>query len=77
MYCGGGASQPEVVKGVREKLHCTFHNSSGSTEGQSTMTRASDTLETILHTVGKPTCPYDTYKVVSSGGKRPSPQCFR
>ncbi len=69
MYCGGGASQPEVVKGVREKLHCTFHNSSGSTEGQSTMTRASDTLETILHTVGKPTCPYDTYKVVSPEGK--------
>jgi non-ribosomal peptide synthetase component E (peptide arylation enzyme) len=69
MYCGGGASNPDVVQGVREKLHCTFHNSYGSTEGQSTMSRANDRLETILHTVGKPTCPYDTYKVVSPEGK--------
>jgi 2,3-dihydroxybenzoate-AMP ligase len=69
MYCGGGASQPDVVNGVREKLHCTFHNSYGSTEGQSTMSRSNDRLETILHTVGKPTCPYDTYKVVSPEGK--------
>jgi non-ribosomal peptide synthetase component E (peptide arylation enzyme) len=68
MYCGGGASNPDVVKGVREKLHCTFHNSYGSTEGQSTMSRANDRLETILYTVGKPTCPYDTYKVVSPEG---------
>ena len=69
MYCGGGASHPDVVRGVRDKLHCTFHNSSGSTEGQSTMSRANDTLETILQSVGKPTCPYDTYKVVNPEGE--------
>ncbi|MDA8124924.1 MAG: AMP-binding protein [Deltaproteobacteria bacterium] len=69
MYCGGGASHPEVVKAVRDKLHCIFHNSYGSTEGQSTMSRAKDTLETILHTVGKPTCPYDTYRVIGPEGK--------
>lgn len=69
MHCGGGASLPEIVKGVREKLHCTFYNAYGGTEGHTTITRTDDSLETILHTVGRPTCPYDTYKVVSPDGK--------
>jgi len=69
MYCGGGVSLPEVVEGVIEKLHCTFYNSYGGTEGQSTITRSYESLETVLHTVGKPTCPHDTYRVVSPEGK--------
>ena len=69
MYCGGGASLPEVIKGVREKLHCTFYNSYGGTEGQSTIVRSYENLETVMNTVGKPTCPYDTYKVVGPEGK--------
>jgi len=73
MHCGGGASLPEIVKGVREKLRCTFYNGYGGTEGQTTITRTNDTLETILHTVGKPTCPYDIYKVVSLEGKELPP----
>jgi len=69
MHCGGGASLPEVVKGAREILRCDFFNGYGGTEGQTTITRADDPLETILNSVGKPTCPYDTYKVVSPDGK--------
>jgi non-ribosomal peptide synthetase component E (peptide arylation enzyme) len=69
MYCGGGVSLPEVIKGVRDKLRCTFYNSYGGTEGQSTIVRSDENLETVLHTVGKPTCPYDTYRVVSPEGR--------
>ncbi len=69
MHCGGGVSLPDVIKGVQEKIGCTFFNASGSTEGQSTITRSSDNLETVLHTVGRPTCPYDSYKVVDTNGK--------
>jgi len=68
MHCGGGASLPEVVNGVREILRCDFFNGYGGTEGQTTITRSTDPLETILHSVGRPTCPYDTYKVVDPQG---------
>ena len=69
MHCGGGASLPDLIKGVREKLNCTFFNGYGGTEGQTCLTRSSDDTETILQTVGKPTCPYDIYKVVDSNGE--------
>jgi non-ribosomal peptide synthetase component E (peptide arylation enzyme) len=69
MHCGGGVSQPEIIKGVWEKLGPTFFNGYGGTEGQTTITRSDDNPQTILHTVGRPTCPYDTYKVVDRNGK--------
>jgi len=69
MHCGGGVSQPEIIKGVWEKLGCTFFNGYGGTEGQTTITRWEDPSEAVLHTVGRPTCPYDTYKVVDRKGK--------
>ncbi len=70
MHCGGGASLPDLVKDVREKLGCTFFNGYGGTEGQTTLTRSDDPLETIYTTVGRPTCPYDSYKVVDREGKK-------
>ena len=73
MHCGGGLSQPEVIKGVWEKLGCTFFNAYGGTEGQTTITRSEDTPQTVLHTVGRPTCPYDIYKVVDRNGKKLPP----
>jgi len=73
MHCGGGVSQPEMIKGVWEKLGCTFFNAYGGTEGQTTITRWEDPSETVLHTVGRPTCPYDIYKAVDRNGKELSP----
>jgi non-ribosomal peptide synthetase component E (peptide arylation enzyme) len=73
MHCGGGVSLPEIIKGVWEKLGCTFFNAYGGTEGQTTITRSEDNPQTILHTVGRPTCPYDTYKVVDRNGKELPP----
>ncbi|MGE5303680.1 MAG: AMP-binding protein [Alphaproteobacteria bacterium] len=69
MHCGGGASTPELIQEVMEKVGCHYFNAYGGTEGQSTMTRITDDLQTTYHTVGRPTCPYDLYKVVDSNGK--------
>ena len=69
MHCGGGASLPEMIKSVRERLGCVFYNAYGGTEGMTCLSRSDDSLETIFHTVGKPTCPYDTYQVIDSEGK--------
>lgn len=69
MHCGGGVSLPDLIQAVTEKLHCTFFNGYGGTEGQTCLTRPMDDLETIMHTVGKPTCPYDTYKMVDRNGE--------
>jgi len=33
-----------------------------------TITRSTDDIETICNTVGRPTCPYDTYKVIDQNG---------
>jgi len=69
MQCGGGASLPDLIKSVREKLGCAFFNAYGGTEGQTTLTRSEDPPEILYTTVGKPTCPYDSYKVVDRDGK--------
>jgi len=69
MYCGGGASLPDLIKDVSEKLGCAFFNGYGATEGQTTLTRSGDQLETLYTTVGRPTCPHDSYKVVDREGK--------
>jgi len=69
MHCGGGASTPELIQEVMEKVGCHYFNAYGGTEGQSTMTRITDDLQTTYHTVGRPTCPYDTYKVIDADGK--------
>ena len=71
MYCGGGASLPEVIKGVREKIPIASSTTipTAAPKARRTITRSYETLDTVLHTVGKPTCPYDTYKVVSPEGK--------
>jgi 2,3-dihydroxybenzoate-AMP ligase len=69
MHSAGGASHPDLVKGVIEKLKMKFFNGYGGTEGMTTITRPRDSLEVICTTVGRPTCPFDTYKVIDQKGK--------
>jgi 2,3-dihydroxybenzoate-AMP ligase/mycobactin salicyl-AMP ligase len=64
MHCGGGTSQPDMIRDVMEKLGCRYHNGYGATEGMTALTRTDDPIETILDSVGKPTCPHDTYRIV-------------
>jgi len=73
MHSGGGASHPDLVKDVTEKLKMKFYNAYGGTEGMTTITRTTDDLGTICTTVGRPTCPYDTYKVIDQDGNELPP----
>jgi 2,3-dihydroxybenzoate-AMP ligase/mycobactin salicyl-AMP ligase len=68
MHSAGGASHPDLVKDVTEKLGMTFFNGYGATEGMTTITRSRDDLAVICSTVGRPTCPYDTYRVIDREG---------
>jgi non-ribosomal peptide synthetase component E (peptide arylation enzyme) len=69
MHSAGGASHPDLVKEVTEKLNMKFFNGYGGTEGMTTITRPRDSLEVICTTVGRRTCPFDTYKVIDQKGK--------
>ena len=73
MYCGGGASTLEVIRDVNEKLGCIYINAYGATEGMNVQTRLNYAIEMVPRTVGKPTCPYDTYKVVDESGRELPP----
>jgi 2,3-dihydroxybenzoate-AMP ligase/mycobactin salicyl-AMP ligase len=73
MHCGGGVSSPELIRAVHEKLHCTFFNGYGGTEGMSLLTRPHFSLERVCSSVGRPTCPYDSYKIVDQNGKELPP----
>ena len=73
MHCGGGVSSPELIRGVYEKLDCTFFNGYGGTEGMSLLTRPHYSLERVCSSVGRPTCPYDRYKIVDENGNELPP----
>jgi len=73
MHSAGAASNPDLVKDVTERLNMKFYNGYGGTEGMTTITRTIDDLETICTTVGRPTCPYDTYKVIDRDGNELPP----
>jgi 2,3-dihydroxybenzoate-AMP ligase/mycobactin salicyl-AMP ligase len=73
MHCGGGVSSPELIKAVNEKLDCTFFNGYGGTEGMSLLTRPHYSLERVCSSVGRPTCPYDRYKIVDENGNELPP----
>ncbi|MFP4036362.1 MAG: AMP-binding protein, partial [Desulfobacteraceae bacterium] len=64
---------PDLVKQVIERLGMTFLNGYGATEGMTAITRPGDDLETVCSTVGRPTCPYDTYKVIDPDGNELPP----
>jgi non-ribosomal peptide synthetase component E (peptide arylation enzyme) len=68
MHSAGGAAFPELVREVFGRLNMRFHNGYGATEGMTTITTAEDDVETVCCTVGRRTCPGDTYKVVDFDG---------
>jgi non-ribosomal peptide synthetase component E (peptide arylation enzyme) len=73
MHSAGGASHPDLVRDVTERLKMKFYNGYGGTEGMTTITRTADDLETICTTVGRQTCPYDTYMVIDNQGNELPP----
>jgi non-ribosomal peptide synthetase component E (peptide arylation enzyme) len=68
MHCGGGVAVASLVREVFARLGVRFCNGYGATEGMTTITRPIDDVETVCSTVGRPTCPADTYKVIDQMG---------
>jgi len=66
---GGAPSTPEMLSAAYEKLKCFVINAFGSSEGTNISTRPGDSMETILNSVGRPACPYDTIKIIDDAGK--------
>jgi 2,3-dihydroxybenzoate-AMP ligase/mycobactin salicyl-AMP ligase len=58
----------DLTRKVREKLGCRFYNVFGMSEGPCTQTRHDDPEEAIAHTVGRPICPYDEFRVIDEAG---------
>jgi len=73
MYSPGGTATIEMVSGFKEKLDCKYINAYGGTEGMNVQTRLHYDIEMVHRTVGKPTCPYDIYKIVDENGRRMPP----
>ncbi len=73
MHCGGGKSQPDLIKAVWQKLDCVYFNACGSTEGLTCITRPHYDLNRVFRTVGRPTCPYDVYKIIDLHGNEVGP----
>ncbi len=69
MMCGGQAITPDFVKDVNEKLGCKVINGYGGTEGHQVFTRLDYNQSTVHTNVGRPTCPYSTYKVIDDNEK--------
>jgi 2,3-dihydroxybenzoate-AMP ligase/mycobactin salicyl-AMP ligase len=66
----GGSHMPsELIKKVYDKLGCKFFNVFGMSEGPCTQTRWQDPDEAVFHTVGRPICPYDEFKVIDADGR--------
>lgn len=64
LYSGGEKTSPEVIKGIFDKLGCTCIIAFGMAEGPQCSTRLNDDLDTVLNTAGRPSCPYEEYKVI-------------
>ncbi len=73
MHSAGAASNPGLVSNVVKTLNMKFYNGYGATEGMTAITRTSDDIDTICTTVGRQTCPYDTYRLIDIKGNPVSP----
>lgn len=73
MYCSTQASPAKLIKDINEKLGCKCVTAYGATEGYHIVTRL-DYDQAVIHSmVGRPTCPYDTYKIIGEDGKELPP----
>lgn len=74
VIAGAGSYVPaDLIKKVYERLGCKFYNVYGSSEGPCSQTRYEDPPEIVLHSVGRPICPYDEFRVIDFAGQ-PLPQ---
>ena len=65
---GGEPATPDLVKRVREKLHCAYISEFGMSEGPLCRTRLDDDPKTTCGSVGKPICPHDEFRILDDYG---------
>jgi non-ribosomal peptide synthetase component E (peptide arylation enzyme) len=63
-YVGGAPSPPDLIRSGYEKVGYKHLNGFGGTEGQSIMTRLDYELDALCNAAGRPTCPYEKYKII-------------
>lgn len=73
ILCGAAHVPPELVTEIKTRIGCAVTNGYGMTEGLGSVTRWDDPLEVTCHTVGKPICPGDEYKIVGEEGQELPP----
>lgn len=70
VIAGAGSYVPaDLIKKVYDRIGCKFYNVYGSSEGPCTQTSYEDPPEAVLHSVGRPICPYDEFKVIDFSGQ--------
>lgn len=70
VIAGAGSSVPaDLIRKVYDRIGCKFYNVYGSSEGPCTQTGLEDPPEIALHSVGRPICPYDEFKVIDALGQ--------
>lgn len=70
---GGAQSTPDLIRAVHEKIGCKCVNSFGMVEGPCARVRLDDDFDTIYNTVGRPSCPYDEFKIIDENGNKLPP----
>lgn len=63
-HVGGAPSPPELIRAGYEKVGYKHINGFGGTEGHSIMTRLDYELDALCNAAGRPTCPYEKYKII-------------
>ena len=70
VIAGAGSYVPaDLIKKVYDRIGCRFYNVYGSSEGPCAQTSFEDPPEIVLHSVGRPICPYDEFKVIDFTGQ--------
>ncbi|MFP4641402.1 MAG: AMP-binding protein [Dehalococcoidia bacterium] len=68
-YVGGAPSSPDLIRAGYEKVGYKHLNGFGGTEGHSMMTRLDYDIDDLCNAAGKPTCPYEIYKIIDPNGE--------
>ena len=72
-YVGGAPSPPDLIRSGYEKVGYKHINGFGGTEGHSCMTRLDYDLDALCNAAGKPTCPYEKYKIIDQDERELTP----
>lgn len=65
IYAGGAPSTRDLIRKAIDRFDVRFVSAFGSVEGTNAMTRLEDDIDIVCESVGKPCCPYETYKIIN------------